>query len=136
MPSYLLVGSNGQLRPLLQRLQGCDFAVRDVGGHKVQQALQDHLRAIVHEVLLGGQLCQVILLREGTSVMCVAQYPLPFQTPEASRLLSWPCSCSSGALPLAPCIFTDLLRCSRAPHPCLLLGPTSSVLDSAQGPRN
>ena len=66
-PSDLLVGSNGQLGPLLQRPQGRDLAVRDVRGHEVQQALQDHLGAIVHKVLLGGQLGQVILLGAGRS---------------------------------------------------------------------
>ena len=63
--SDLLVGCDGQLGPLLQRPQGRDLTVRDVGGHEVQQALQDHLGAIVHEVLLGGQFSQVILLGRG-----------------------------------------------------------------------
>lgn len=63
--SDLLVGRNGQLGPLLQRPQWRDLAVRDVGGNEVQQALQDHFGAIVHEVLLGGQFSQVILLGRG-----------------------------------------------------------------------
>lgn len=86
------MGSNGQLGPLLKCLQGCDLSVRDVGGHKVQEALQDHFGAVVHEVLLGGQFSQIVLLTEEALVILVAQFPLGSSSrPLAAQALLWPC---------------------------------------------
>lgn len=110
-PSDLLVGSNGQLGPLLQRPQGRDLAVRDVGGHEVQEALQDHLRAVVHKVLLGGQLGQVILLGVGRSHSHMLWEAIPgHQSPQALHPVAF------RPLPLGPCALPD----SPGPPVCLV----------------
>lgn len=59
---YLFVGANDELCPLLCSLSGGDFSVRDVGGDEAEQAILEDLRAVIHIVLLGGQLCEVFLL--------------------------------------------------------------------------
>lgn len=77
------MGSDGQLGPLLKRLQGCDLTVGNVSGHEAQEALQDHLRTVVHEVLLGGQLGQVVLLCGGAEILfsTLWEAPSPLQLP-------------------------------------------------------
>ena len=53
---YLFVGAGDQLRPLLRGLGRGDFSVGDVGGDEAEQAILEDLRAVVHIVLLRGQL--------------------------------------------------------------------------------
>lgn len=60
---YLFVGVDDELSPLLSSLSGGDFPVGDVGRDEAEQALQEDLRAIVHKVLLRGQLSQIFLLQ-------------------------------------------------------------------------
>lgn len=116
--SYLLVGSNSQLGPLLQSLQRCDLTVRNVSGHQAQQTLQNHLRTIVHKVLLRGQLGQVILLRMTHSIITTPGDALPAQPPTSRA------SCSLGTLilrtlcsPHLPSLYRAITR-SLSPQPC------------------
>lgn len=60
---YLFVGVDDQLDPLLGSLSGGDFSVGDVGRDEAEQAVLEDLRAVVHIVLLRGQLGQVLLLK-------------------------------------------------------------------------
>lgn len=60
---YLFVGVDDQLDPLLGSLSGGDFSVGDVGRDEAEQAVLEDLGAVVHIVLLRGQLGQVLLLK-------------------------------------------------------------------------
>lgn len=60
---YLFVGVDDELSPLLCSLSRGDFSVGDVGRDEAEQALLEDLRAIVHKVLLRGQLSQIFLLQ-------------------------------------------------------------------------
>lgn len=51
------MGADDELSPLLRRLSGGDLSVGDVGGDEAEQPLLQDLRAIIHIVLLRGQLC-------------------------------------------------------------------------------
>lgn len=63
---YLFVGVDDELNPLLCSLSGGDFSVGDVRGDEAEQAVLEDLRAVIHIVLLRGQLCQVLLLLTDT----------------------------------------------------------------------
>lgn len=58
------MGADDELNPLLCSLSGGDFSVGDVGRDEAEQAILEDLGAIVHVVLLRGQLCQVLLLQD------------------------------------------------------------------------
>ena len=55
------MGSHDEVGPFLHGPGGADLPVGDVGGDEAQATLQEDLRAVVHVVLLTGQLSQVIL---------------------------------------------------------------------------
>lgn len=59
---HLFVGSHDEMSPFLHRLGSADLSVGDVGGDEAEQAVLEDFRAIIHIVLLRGQLCQVLLL--------------------------------------------------------------------------
>lgn len=58
------MGADDELKPLLRGLGGGDFSVGDVGRDEAQQAVLEDLGAVIHVVLLRGQLRQVLLLQD------------------------------------------------------------------------
>lgn len=58
------MGADDKLKPLLCSLGRGDFSVGDVGGDEAQQAILEDVGAVIHVVLLRGQLCQVLLLQD------------------------------------------------------------------------
>lgn len=58
------MGAGDELHPLVGGLGGADLPVRDVGRDEAQQPLQEQVAAVVYEVLLRGQFCQVLLLQQ------------------------------------------------------------------------
>lgn len=61
---YLFMGADDELSPLLCGFSGGDFSVGDVGRDEAEQAILEDLRAVIHKVLLRGQLCQIFLLKQ------------------------------------------------------------------------
>ena len=61
---HLFMGGHDEVAPLLHSLGSADLSVGDVGGDEADQTLHQDLCSVVHVVLLGGQLSQVLLLQE------------------------------------------------------------------------
>lgn len=60
------MGSHNEVSPLLHGLGRADLPVGNVGGDEADKSLHQDLGSVVHIVLLGGQLGQVLLLQEET----------------------------------------------------------------------
>lgn len=58
------MGADDELSPLLCGFCRGDFPVGDVGRDEAEQAILEDLRAVIHKVLLRGQLRQIFLLKQ------------------------------------------------------------------------